>query len=341
MNYLLISSSAIAIYPRSTTPIWRENIEIVRTSERRSVGYGSLGNNPPRGSSKIDWCCTRCLWGIPKILSYSSILISESDSIRDAIGRCTSSKNWPKRITQISTIFSFDVSSIVPISISGSATSTTLKQRRSNSLAEGMKSVRLSIIIHPFRSSSHIKAYEFALHNMSLDINCTPLWVEYLSFLKEFVVRFQLEISTWFFFKLKMQPTNKYEEGQRMNSLRRVYQRAIETPMHNLEAIWNEYNQFENDLNKIQVKFPKIPRNFGKNYEKIPRNSEKFPRKFREISVRFQAKVLLAEHSGRYMNARAIYREKKRYYEGILRNLLARPPGAAKSVDREDHQVNI
>lgn len=126
-----------------------------------------------------------------------------------------------------------------------------------------------------------------------------------------------------------------------MNSLRRVYQRAIETPMHNLEAIWNEYNQFENDLNKIQVKFPKIPRNFGKNYEKIPRNSEKFPRKFREISVRFQAKVLLAEHSGRYMNARAIYREKKRYYEGILRNLLARPPGAAKSVDREDHQVNI
>jgi cleavage stimulation factor subunit 3 len=35
-----------------------------------------------------------------------------------------------------------------------------------------------------------------------------------------------------------------------MDLLRKVYQRAIENPMHNLESIWKEYDQFENSLNK-------------------------------------------------------------------------------------------
>jgi cleavage stimulation factor subunit 3 len=39
-----------------------------------------------------------------------------------------------------------------------------------------------------------------------------------------------------------------------MNMLRKVFHRAIETPMQNLEQIWKEYDQFENDINKTLVR---------------------------------------------------------------------------------------
>jgi cleavage stimulation factor subunit 3 len=70
--------------------------------------------------------------------------------------------------------------------------------------------------------------------------------------------------------------------------------------MHNLETIWKEYDTFENELNK-QL-----------------------------------AKPLLAEQAPKYMQARTIYRERKRFYEGILRNMLATPPCTG---DKELHQV--
>jgi hypothetical protein len=37
------------------------------------------------------------------------------------------------------------------------------------------------------------------------------------------------------------------------------------------------------------------------------------------------------------MAARSLYRERKRYYEGILRNMLARPPGYGG--EKEANQV--
>jgi hypothetical protein len=60
--------------------------------------------------------------------------------------------------------------------------------------------------------------------------------------------------------------------------------------MHNLEAIWKDYDQFENNLSKIL------------------------------------AKALLTEQSPKYMGARVVYRERKLLMEGILRNMLARSP---------------
>lgn len=38
-----------------------------------------------------------------------------------------------------------------------------------------------------------------------------------------------------------------------MDALRKAYQRAICIPVNNVEAIWQEYNQFENNLNKMTV----------------------------------------------------------------------------------------
>jgi cleavage stimulation factor subunit 3 len=92
------------------------------------------------------------------------------------------------------------------------------------------------------------------------------------------------------------------EESQKMDSLRRLYQRAIEIPMHNVEAIWREYDQFENGLNK-QL-----------------------------------AKALMNEHAPRYMGARSTFRERKNYIEGLSRNALARPP---RGLQKEMHQVRL
>jgi len=129
-----------------------------------------------------------------------------------------------------------------------------------------------------------IRAFEFALAYIGLDINANQIWSDYIAYVKS------------------LKTNNQYEESQKMDALRKLYQRAIEQPMHNLEAFWKEYDQFENGLNKIL------------------------------------AKALLNEHAPKYMAARAVYRERKNYFEGISRNMLARPPrGTAK----ERQQVQL
>lgn len=47
-----------------------------------------------------------------------------------------------------------------------------------------------------------------------------------------------------------------------MDTLRTAYQRAVQIPLNNVEAIWQEYNQFENSMNKMTVSrapFSSIP----------------------------------------------------------------------------------
>lgn len=105
-----------------------------------------------------------------------------------------------------------------------------------------------------------------------MDISSTQIWQDFLTFLRG------------------AKAGNHFEEGNNMTAIRKLCQRATENPMHNLESIWKEYDQFENGLNKIL------------------------------------AKALLAEQSPKYMAARVVYRERKIMMEGILRNMLARPP---------------
>ena len=38
-----------------------------------------------------------------------------------------------------------------------------------------------------------------------------------------------------------------------MDQMRKIYQRAVCLPLENLEALWQDYNAFENDLNKATV----------------------------------------------------------------------------------------
>lgn len=82
------------------------------------------------------------------------------------------------------------------------------------------------------------------------------------------------------------------DESRRMTSLRALYQRAIGTPLVDVERIWKLYEAFETKLNKVL------------------------------------AKALMQEHGVRYMAARQCARELSLAGEGADRNVLATPPRA-------------
>lgn len=90
---------------------------------------------------------------------------------------------------------------------------------------------------------------------------------------------------------LKAAPAvSSQEESQRMTAVRKAYQRAILVPIHLVEQLWKEYESFENSVSRTL------------------------------------AKSLLAEYQPRHYNARAVYRERKKYCERIDPNMLAIPP---------------
>ncbi|KAJ3107998.1 mRNA 3'-end-processing protein rna14 [Phlyctochytrium planicorne] len=101
------------------------------------------------------------------------------------------------------------------------------------------------------------ETFEFVLLTIGQDKDSGSIWLDYIQFIKS------------------GETTNTYEEQQRMDTLRKVYHRALGIPLSNVEAIWKEYDSFENGLNKIT------------------------------------AKKLLMEKSASYMTARSAYRDLK------------------------------
>ncbi|KAL5512186.1 hypothetical protein ACEPAG_3471 [Sanghuangporus baumii] len=80
------------------------------------------------------------------------------------------------------------------------------------------------------------KAYDFALQHVGQDKDSADIWAEYIQFVKSGPAS-----STW-------------EEQQKMDQLRKIYQRAVQIPLENVETLWKDYEAFENGLNKITAK---------------------------------------------------------------------------------------
>ncbi|KIP07568.1 hypothetical protein PHLGIDRAFT_105533 [Phlebiopsis gigantea 11061_1 CR5-6] len=80
------------------------------------------------------------------------------------------------------------------------------------------------------------KAYEFALTHIGHDKDSSPIWTEYIQLLKQADAA-----TTW-------------DESQKMDAVRKAYQRAIQIPMDNVKRLWEDYQEFENNLNKITAK---------------------------------------------------------------------------------------
>lgn len=82
------------------------------------------------------------------------------------------------------------------------------------------------------------QAYQFALDHVGIDKEAGRLWQEYIQFLKSWPGT--VGGSNW-------------QDQQKMDELRKAYQRAICIPNQAVTAIWKEYDQFENGLNKVTV----------------------------------------------------------------------------------------
>ncbi|KAI0333418.1 Suf-domain-containing protein [Cubamyces sp. BRFM 1775] len=80
------------------------------------------------------------------------------------------------------------------------------------------------------------KCYDFALGHIGQDKDSFEIWQDYINFLKAGETN-----TTW-------------EEQQKMDAVRKAYQHAVQIPMENVKRLWEEYQEFENGLNRITAK---------------------------------------------------------------------------------------
>ena len=116
-------------------------------------------------------------------------------------------------------------------------------------------------------------AYDFALKHIGWHHESGVIWQDYLNLVREREVR------------------GSWQEGQKMDLLRKIFRRAVVIPINQVEAIWREYDAYENALNKVT------------------------------------AKKFLAEISPGYMQARAVLRDLKRITGNLARPKLPLLPG--------------
>ncbi|KAF2747568.1 Suf-domain-containing protein [Sporormia fimetaria CBS 119925] len=80
------------------------------------------------------------------------------------------------------------------------------------------------------------QVYEFVLENIGIDVASGRIWLDYIEFLKSGLPGV-LGGTNW-------------QDMQKMDTLRKVYQRAIAVPTNATMEIWREYDRFELHLNK-------------------------------------------------------------------------------------------
>ncbi|XP_074613166.1 cleavage stimulation factor subunit 3-like isoform X2 [Acropora palmata] len=125
-----------------------------------------------------------------------------------------------------------------------------------------------------------LQAYEFALEKVGVDFNSYQIWIDFVNFLKT------------------GEAVGSYAENRKIITIRKVYQRAVVTPMLNLEALWREYNSFEQSVNKAL------------------------------------AKKLIDDKTREYMNARRVAKE----YEAITRGLVRGNPSVPINGSSEENK---
>lgn len=84
------------------------------------------------------------------------------------------------------------------------------------------------------------QSYEFVIDNIGVDRDSGNIWQDYVQFVKNGPG--QIGGTGW-------------QDQQKMDQLRKIYQRAIAVPMLTVNNLWKEYDQFEMGLNKMTVSF--------------------------------------------------------------------------------------
>ncbi len=83
------------------------------------------------------------------------------------------------------------------------------------------------------------QAYEYVLDQVGIDVDAGRLWVDYIEVLKS--GPYVLGGTNW-------------QDMQKMDTVRKVYQRAVSIPHNATLEIWRDYDKFEMGLNKANVR---------------------------------------------------------------------------------------
>ncbi|KAM0134993.1 hypothetical protein ACHAO1_005426 [Botrytis cinerea] len=136
------------------------------------------------------------------------------------------------------------------------------------------------------------QAYDFVLANIGIDRDSGKIWQDYIQFIRSAPGSIG---------------GNSWQDQQKMDQLRKAYQRAICVPMSNVNELWKQYDQFEMGLNKMTG------------------------RKF------------LQERSPNYMTARSANTALENIIRGLQRTTLPRlPPAFGFEGDQEYlHQLDL
>lgn len=81
-------------------------------------------------------------------------------------------------------------------------------------------------------------AYEFALQKVGIDKDAANIWQDYVQFIRSGPG--VVGGTTW-------------QDQQKVDTLRKTYQRAICVPTQAVNTLWKEYDTFEMGLNKMTV----------------------------------------------------------------------------------------
>jgi cleavage stimulation factor subunit 3 len=82
------------------------------------------------------------------------------------------------------------------------------------------------------------QAYELVLKNVGIDKDSGRIWQDYVQFLRS---------------GPGIVGGSNWQDQQKMDQLRKAYQRAICIPTAAVNTLWKEYDSFEMGLNKITV----------------------------------------------------------------------------------------
>jgi cleavage stimulation factor subunit 3 len=80
------------------------------------------------------------------------------------------------------------------------------------------------------------KSFEFALTACGHDKDAGLIWNDYIQFVRSWEAKGE-------------------DFAKKRNELRRIYRRAVSIPLENLEQLWKEYGEFENE-DKQEVRPP-------------------------------------------------------------------------------------
>lgn len=151
------------------------------------------------------------------------------------------------------------------------------------------------------------QSYEFVLSSIGQDRDAGNIWQDYVQFLK--AGPGQIGGAGW-------------QDQQKMDLLRKAYQRAISIPMANLNLLWKEYDQFEMGLNKMTVSSTSLPR-------------------YKPMANRIQGRKFLQERSPSYMTARSANTHLENITRGLQRTTLPRLPPASGFGGSEEYQEQV